>query len=105
MNKYGRLAMEHWRRTDPSRYSMIPNPEVYFSMLGTEAENQIQELAEVLAGPDQPKETYLAKLGRLRMALLQAEERVLAEMILVPGPEEASDSLDESLSLVTEVQA
>ncbi len=43
-------------------------------------------LALDLAGDDPPAEAYLAKVGRLNMARLQAEEIVLREQIL-PLPE------------------
>ena len=62
---------------------------------GVEVEAEIAEVAAALAGNDLPGEGFLAKLGRLNMARLQAEERVLSERVLVtpetpdeeaPGP-------------------
>ena len=95
MNKYGHLAMRHRQRTDPDRYWAIPESErqAFFSQLGEQAETEIQQLQDALAGPDPAGETYLAKVGRLNMARLQAEERVLGELILIPAPEtpEAED--------------
>jgi len=89
MNKYGHLAMRHWQRTDPDRYRAIPDSErePFFSQLGEHAETEIQQLQDALAGPDPAAETYLAKVGRLNMARLQAEERVLGELILIPAPD------------------
>lgn len=88
MNKYAKLAMSHWKRTDPDRYAAITDPQTFFQELGEQAETQIQELAARLAGPDQPGEEYLQKVGRLNMARLQAEEAILTELVLISGPEE-----------------
>jgi hypothetical protein len=86
MNKYGQLVMRHWERTDPARYQALEDPQTFFRELGEQAETQIQELAASLAGPDQPGEEYLQKVGRLNMARLQAEEAVLSDLILIPEP-------------------
>ena len=58
---------------------------------GEQAESQVQQLAATLAGPDQPGEEYLQKVGRLNMARLQAEEAVLAELVWIPQPGEESE--------------
>jgi hypothetical protein len=88
MNKYGRLAMSHWQRTDPARYAEIPEPkETFFGQLGEHAELEIQELEDAIAGSDPPGEGYLEKVGRLNAARQAAEERVLAELILIPAPD------------------
>lgn len=91
MNKYGRQAMSHWERTDPDRYQAIPNKDAFFTELGEQAELRIQDLADSLAGPDRPGETYLQKVGRLNMARLAAEEQVLAEMVLIAEPRSSED--------------
>ena len=94
MNDYGRRAMVHWRRWLPARYAAIQDPEVFFSMLGRQAESQVLDLAEQLEGPDLPGEGYLEKVGRLNMARMQAEELVLREVILLE-PEKAETDDDE----------
>jgi hypothetical protein len=106
MNDYGHLAMEHWRRWLPARYAAIGQPEVFFSTLGLQAENQVLDLAERLEGPDLPGETYLGKVGRLNMAKLQAREQVLREVILLepePGTAEQNDEPD-SMDLFVRLQ-
>ena len=106
MNDYGRLAMVHWRRWLPARYAAIQDPEVFFSTLGRQAENQVLDLAEQLEGPDLPGETYLEKIGRLNMARMQAEELVLREVILLE-PEKAETDDDEdpnSMDLFVQLQ-
>ncbi len=89
MNRYGDLAKRHWQETDPARYATIADPEAFFTSLGEEVEQEIQELADRLAGPDQPQEAYLDKVGRLNMTRLQAEERILAEMVWIDPPSES----------------
>jgi len=104
MNKYGRLAKSHWATTDPSRYASIQDPTQFFESLGQQAETEIQELALRLAGPDPAREDYLSKVGRLNMARLQAEEQVLAELILVEAPEDPEEP-ETALDLISDVQA
>lgn len=96
MNKYAHMAISHWQKTDPDRYQQIPEGErqEFFTDLGERAETEIQQLQTALAGPDPVGEGYLEKLGRLNMARLQAEERVLADLILIPGPEIPEDEED-----------
>ena len=88
MNKYGRMAIRHWETTDPDRFQQIPESDrgPFFTELGERAELEIQQLQDQLAGPDPAEESYLEKVGRLNMARLQAEEKVLAELILIPPP-------------------
>lgn len=90
MNRYGERAMRHWATTDPERYRTIADPQTFFRELGEQAETEIQELAARLAGPDQPGEEYLQKVGRLNMARLQAEEAILTELVWISGPQEES---------------
>src|ERR1022692_141551 len=97
MNQYGAMAERHWRRWLPERYQAIQDPDSFFSILGEETAIQIADLAVVLAGADPPGEGYLEKVGRLNMARLQAEERVLAQRVLLtpePGTEEGSDEAE-----------
>lgn len=100
MSKYGEIAKSHWARTDPARFQAIADPETFFANLGEQAENQIQELAATLAGPDRPGEEYLQKVGRLNMARLQAEEAVLAELVWIPEP--GGESEDPATDWVTQ---
>jgi hypothetical protein len=90
MNQYGAMARAHWARWLPGRYATISDPDSFFSSLGQEAATRISDLALQLAGQDQPGEEYLAKVGRLNMARLQAEELVLPELVLLP-PEPGAD--------------
>lgn len=87
MNYYGEMARDHWAQWLPGRYAAIEDPDSFFSDLGSQAEARIDTLADELAGADQPGEGYLNKAGRLGQARRQAEEIVLADMILLePEP-------------------
>ena len=66
MNKYGRQAQEAWKAASPTRYSQIQNPEEFFTKLGEEAQEQVDELLPKIAGPDPKGESYLEKEGRLK---------------------------------------
>ena len=54
MNRYGLMAQKHWARWLPGRYSQIEDPDSFFSDLGTQAAQQIDQLSLQLAGDDQP---------------------------------------------------
>jgi len=87
MNRYGLMAQKHWARWLPTRYATIEDADSFFSDLGKQTAERIDSLALQLAGDDQPGEGYLGKAGRLGQARHQAEEIVLAEMILLePEP-------------------
>jgi hypothetical protein len=91
------MAKNHWEQWLPTRYATISDPDSYFSTLGKEAAQRIEELAADLAGDDQPGEEYLAKAGRLTAARSRAEEIVLAEQVLlVPEPETGQDPQENS---------
>ena len=95
MNQYAVMAERHWRRWLPSRVAEMPDPDSFFSDLGQEVAERIEDLTDELAGDDPPGETYLDKVGRLNMARLRAEELVLAETVLLP-PEPGLEDDDEN---------
>ena len=100
MNRYGRLAQQHWAKWRPNQLSQIPDPETFFTDLGAEVERQIEALEIALAGNDPGGEDYLDKVGRLRTARMTAESQVLREMVLLepePGHPDAEDPQDRDL--------
>lgn len=66
-----------------------------------EVEQEIEELAETLAGADPGKETYLHKVGRLTEARQRAESQVLRERILLE-PDPGYDEDEETPSLMAQ---
>jgi len=98
MNRYGLMAQKHWARWLPTRYAQIEDPGSFFSELGMRTAERIDSLALTLAGDDQAGEGYLGKAGRLGQARRQAEEIVLAELILLdpePGAEDGPADLED----------
>ena len=73
--------MTHWQRWRPEAYRQLPSPEEFFSTLGRTLADEIGDLAYDLEGSDTPGEGYLEKVGRLNMARLMAEEKILGERV------------------------
>ena len=90
MNEYGQMALDHWQRWLPERYSQIEDPNSFFSALGDQVATQIADLTMDLAGEDPPGEQFMQKLGRLNNAAQRAREMVLPEMVLL-DPETDED--------------
>ncbi len=97
MNQYATMAERHWRRWLPSRVAALKDPASFYSDLGQDVAERIEDLTADLAGDDPPGETYMEKVGRLNMARLRAEEMVLAETVLLP-PEPGLEEDDKPLS-------
>ena len=98
MNRYGLMAQQHWAQWLPARYARIENPDNFFSELGMLTAERVDSLALELAGDDQPGEGYLAKAGRLGQARHQAEEIVLADLILLEPEPGTAGTRDASAS-------
>lgn len=92
MNPYGRRAQRHWQTNLPRQYAQIQNPERFFTDLGSTMAQQIEDLADQIAGPDPQDETYLDKLGRLNRARGEAEMEVFRETL--PQPESTAQQDD-----------
>lgn len=96
MNRYGAMARSHWARWLPQRYVTIKDPDSFFSALGQQTAQQIDELTTELAGEDVSGEGYLAKAGRLAAARSQAEETILPQQVLLAPEPETSEDLEET---------
>ena len=85
MNRYGAQAWEHWRRMCPDRLAELEDPEGFFTQVGEDAAEAIEQMARRLAGPAPVGgETYLQRLRRLHTARVTAESHVVREMVLQP---------------------
>lgn len=91
-NRYGLLAWEHMARYLPDRFAQVPDPATYFTDLGELIATEIEETQAALAGSSTPEEDYFARLGRMRMAQLMAEEKVLAELAFLTPTQDPDDS-------------
>lgn len=85
LNRYGQMAWDHWRRWRPRMLAGIEDPQTFFSTLGRQTEQEIDQLADQIAGPDRPGETMLQKTARLREARLSAESDLLPLRITLPA--------------------
>lgn len=81
----------------PLATQALGNPqetEAFFRSLGEQIEEQVQQGEDQIAGTDPAGETYLQKVGRLRMARAQATEIALADLLYSTPPE--TDDEDET---------
>lgn len=100
MNQYGQMAMKHWRRWLPSRFSMLEDPEGFFTDLGEQVAEQIVQTQLSLESQHRAElnatEDYLTRVGLLNNIRAQAQEMVLDEMVW-ETPEPGTDLADEAL--------
>ncbi len=92
MDRLAYLAQEHWQKYLPTAYASIEDKRSFFQRLSDEAQSQIEDFEESLRGPDQADEPFMDRVGRYRMARLQAEEIVFRELLLPPA--EGDDTLE-----------
>ena len=91
-NPYGLLAWEHMARYLPDRFAQIPDPAAYFTDLGEQAADEIEATTQSVAGTPPAEEDFFAKVRRMRMARLMAEEKVLAEMVYLTPTQDPEDA-------------
>ena len=96
--RYGAQAQAHWMRWRPWELAQIPDPAAFFAELGEQVERQVDLLASDLESQDVPGESYLAKVGRLRMARFDAEAQVLRDLVLLPPEQTPSTTSSSSLT-------
>lgn len=95
---YAHLAREHWARHRPHQLSLMPDPTAFFAELGREIAERVELLRLGLEGPDVPGESYLAKVGRLRMARFTAEAQALRELLPEAEQDEPAGAEPKDLS-------
>jgi len=86
VNQYGAIAQQHCKRWRPASYAAIGDPGTYFTKLGEQAAGEITRLPGRRCAQEgnPPGEDYLARVARLNLMRKQAEEIVLAGLILLP---------------------
>jgi len=113
MNQYGEQALNYWKTRRPTAYANLNDPTGYFTNLGEQALNQINQLADRIetrhkpANPDQ--QTYWEQVGRIRAARISAEEIVMQQLVYELEPETNEDDgppdwRDEYLTETTRLQ-
>lgn len=92
LNEYARMAQRHWAACLPARYATIDDPDSFFADLGLRVADRITQLTGQLwrgdEAADQADAEGLSIAERVGRARRQAEEIIVAEMVLLdPEPE------------------
>lgn len=96
MGRLAEMAKRHYQEHLPTRYAAIPATArpAFFQQIEEEAEEQIDVLADSLAGEDPPGETFEDHRARLTVARQLAEHQVIRETVL-PAPTLEPTPVDE----------
>ncbi len=93
MNEYAAAAKTYFQQCLPSRARRLTDQD--FVEMGEQMETEALDLADQMAGRDQPAEGHLEKVGRLNRARSQARELVLHEHLFsIPPEPEVQAQLD-----------
>ena len=95
MNRYSRLAFDHWLRHRPGALASMADPQGYFDRLGETVEAQVVEARDRLLGPRRAGEDLESFRLRAYRARRQAEETVLAELVWAAELEAAEGEGDD----------
>jgi hypothetical protein len=82
MNRFGEQLRDHWRVNRAAEYQALPDPEMFFTDLGEQVEQTIEELARSKAGPAPDAEQYLDRVQRLATARFEAQNEVMRQQLL-----------------------
>lgn len=92
MNRYGSLALRYAQTYLPSQVAQLSDPQQHYSDLGDEVAQEVDRLTEeMLPGVGDRTLSAPERIQETRAARKQAEEQVLAEMVLLP-PEPGTES-------------
>ena len=64
MSRIAAVAEQHWRKHRPMAHGALHDPHAFFQALAEQAEDEIEALAEHLAGTGHPSETFMEKVSR-----------------------------------------
>lgn len=97
MNRYSRLAFDHWLRHRPASLASMADPEGYFARLGATVEAQVIDERDRLLGERRAGEDLEAFRLRSYRARRQAEETVLAELVWAEAEPVTGEGEDDDL--------
>lgn len=87
MNRYGRMALDHYQRHRTDDYSEIPDPETFFAEAGEAIAAEVTRQRDEILGPIRPGESLETYRVRSYQALATAEELTFADHYLFqPAP-------------------
>jgi hypothetical protein len=91
--RYATMIRSHYEEWLPARLSQIPEHQrdSYFSTLGEEMGALVATMELSLRGPDPEGEDFMVRLGRFRMARLQAEEVARDQFLPAPADDQAAE--------------
>jgi hypothetical protein len=81
MNRWGKIARDHWVQHRPIAYAEITDPDDHFTRLGEHIYDEVNALQMSLAGDDVVGEGFWGKVRRLETARTTAGEAVLRELL------------------------
>lgn len=81
MNHYGAMAQQHWQRVRPAEYATIEDPQRFFSELGEQVAEAVQQRTEDLLASQSRAEGFAAELARQQTARSTAEDETLRTMV------------------------
>jgi hypothetical protein len=83
---YGAMAQRYWQEWLPQRYAAITDPDSFFGRLSADVSHEIAELSGQMSAAhgNPPGEDFTDRVGRLNATRKQAEEIVLADLVLLP---------------------
>lgn len=84
MNRYGKLAMRTWQQGAPRRVAAIEDPTQFFTQLGEQVADQVEQIVLALEADLDPGLAYLDRVGQMNAIRAQAEEVALADLVYGP---------------------
>lgn len=93
MNEYGRLAMSHWEKFLPGRFSQLEDPRGFFTDLGEQVAQQVVETTIQLEAAESFDPDYLTQVGQRNALQAQARELVLADLVFLPSEEDEPEPM------------
>ena len=69
LNRYGRIAHDHWKKYRPKGFSNIDDPIAHFNMMGEEIDDKIEEIVSGMC-PKSPLE-YLQMSNLIESEVLR----------------------------------
>jgi hypothetical protein len=91
MNHYGAMAQQHWQKVRAEEYALIEDPERFFSELGEQVAEMVQQRMDQLLETQPRAEGFVAELARQQTARGTAEDETLRTMVFTdPGSDTTS---------------
>jgi hypothetical protein len=89
LDRYARMARQHWQKFRPRELATIPDPEAFFPAKGRELEQAMITAEEALEETLPAEPDYPARVGQLKQIAATALEQATREVFGPPedGPD------------------